>query len=62
MSSFPGGSHAARLLPSQWSQLWQGEVRLEERPSGMAVEASGDSNPLEDTIEDDDDNFLSGDW
>lgn len=64
MSSFPEGLHAADLLPRKWSQFWQGEVRLEERPAGMAgqLQAAGLGHPSEDTIEDDEDNFLSGDW
>ena len=64
MSSFPLGFQALEFLPRKWSQFWQGEVRSEERPNGIAGQSAATSK-LEDAIENNedlDDSFLGEDW
>ena len=65
MSTFPLGAQALQFLPRSWSQFWQGEVRSEERPNGLAGQTAETSGSLEDAIENDedlDDSFLGDDW
>ena len=65
MSTFPLGAQALQFLPRNWSQFWQGEVRSEERPNGLAGQTAKTGDFLADAIEDDedlDDSFLGDDW